>query len=298
MNNQIINFTFEAQTVRTATNPQGEIYFCLPDVSAILAIKNGRDTIAKLDEKGVEKIYTPTKGGTQEITFINEPNLYRVIFRSNKAEAVKFQNWVFDEVLPSIRKTGQYRHTISIEQQHAIRSAIASICKDDSTHYQTLYKALHDEFCIPRYTELLAVDFEKAMRFIASFTHCHELSNTQKQALKDLVNLVADSFKFKGSVTNAVWARLRTITNKPSPTPFTTHDLPVLASELYRLIAISEQYRDKVYEMEKRIIKIAFRYGGDAIPLLAEFDRCTQNFNEQKLKQLSIFSRPLQTLIQ
>lgn len=108
MSNQIINFTFEAQTVRTATNPQGEIYFCLPDVSAILAIKNGRDTIAKLDEKGVEKIYTPTKGGTQQITFISEPNLYRVIFRSNKAEAVKFQNWVFDEVLPSIRKTGQY----------------------------------------------------------------------------------------------------------------------------------------------------------------------------------------------
>lgn len=44
----------------------------------------------------------------QEVTFISEPNLYRVIFRSNKVEAVKFQNWVFDDVLPTIRKTGNY----------------------------------------------------------------------------------------------------------------------------------------------------------------------------------------------
>lgn len=100
-------FNFENQTVRT-TLKGNEPYFCLADVAEILAIQNNRQSRFNLDEKGVEKIYTPTKGGTQQITFISEPNLYRVIFRSNKAEAVKFQNWVFDEVLPSIRKTGQY----------------------------------------------------------------------------------------------------------------------------------------------------------------------------------------------
>ena len=59
-------------------------------------------------KRGVEKIPTPTKGGIQNITFVNEPNLYRVIFRSNKAEARQFQDWVFNEVLPTIRKTGSY----------------------------------------------------------------------------------------------------------------------------------------------------------------------------------------------
>lgn len=89
MNNQIINFTFEAQTVRTATNPQGEIYFCLPDVANVLEIQNSRDIVAKqLDKAGVEKIYISYESGKKQVTFISEPNLYRVIFRSNKAEAV------------------------------------------------------------------------------------------------------------------------------------------------------------------------------------------------------------------
>ncbi len=40
--------------------------------------------------------------------FIDEPNLYRCIFQSRKAEAEQFQNWVFEEVLPTLRKTGHY----------------------------------------------------------------------------------------------------------------------------------------------------------------------------------------------
>ncbi|HGJ5878179.1 MAG TPA: Bro-N domain-containing protein, partial [Arsenophonus nasoniae] len=47
----------------------------------------------------------------QLLVYVNEPNLYRVIFRSNKLEAKQFQDWVFNEVLPSIRKTGRYDHT-------------------------------------------------------------------------------------------------------------------------------------------------------------------------------------------
>ncbi|WP_279586531.1 BRO-N domain-containing protein, partial [Histophilus somni] len=62
-----------------------------------------------LNEKGCNNIATLTKGGEQIITFINEPNLYRIIFKSRKAEAVEFQNWVFEEVLPQIRKTGKYQ---------------------------------------------------------------------------------------------------------------------------------------------------------------------------------------------
>jgi prophage antirepressor-like protein len=53
-------------------------------------------------------MYTLTNGGTQKLTFISEENLYRIVFRSTKPEALNFQNWVFSEVLPSIRKTGSY----------------------------------------------------------------------------------------------------------------------------------------------------------------------------------------------
>ncbi|EIP3426178.1 hypothetical protein LSE82_005041 [Salmonella enterica] len=95
-------------------------WFCLKDVCDILDIKNSRDLLAKqLDKGGVEKIYTPTISAIQQLTFINEPNLYRVIFRSNKPEARQFQDWVFNEVLPAIRKTGRYQHPVTTPRRTA-----------------------------------------------------------------------------------------------------------------------------------------------------------------------------------
>lgn len=104
----LINFNFENQTVRVELK-DGEPLFCLTDIATILDINNANPSRFNLSDDGVHKMYSvDSKGRKNEITFINEPNLYRVIFRSNKKEAVKFQNWVFDEVLPSIRKTGSY----------------------------------------------------------------------------------------------------------------------------------------------------------------------------------------------
>ena len=85
-----------------------EPYFCLADVCKILDIANSRDAKTRLDLKGVATTDTLTNGGMQKLDFINEPNLYRLIFQSRKPEAETFQEWVFAEVLPSIRKHGGY----------------------------------------------------------------------------------------------------------------------------------------------------------------------------------------------
>lgn len=107
--NTISVFQFQAtHNVRIVLNDNGEPLFCLTDVATILDISNANPSRFSLDEAGIHKMYISHESGKKLATFINEPNLYRVIFRNNKAEAVKFQNWVFDEVLPSIRKTGQY----------------------------------------------------------------------------------------------------------------------------------------------------------------------------------------------
>jgi len=87
---------------------KGELWFCLKDACKILEIVNPRYVIKRLNSKGVVSNYSLTKGGKQELTFVNEANFYRVIFGSRKKEAVTFQDWVVEEVLPSIRKTGQY----------------------------------------------------------------------------------------------------------------------------------------------------------------------------------------------
>ena len=94
----------------------GKVWFCLVDVCRALGIKNPRDVKKRLDFGGVDTIDVSTLSKnqygeftrTQIMTFINEPNLYRCIFEGKKAEAKQFQDWVFNDVLPQIRKTGGY----------------------------------------------------------------------------------------------------------------------------------------------------------------------------------------------
>lgn len=107
MSNQISTFNFKSQPVRIQSL-NDEPYFCLTDVCLVLGVNRRSSEAFRLNEKGCNKIAVLTEGGMQEVVFINEPNLYRIIFRSNKSQAIEFQNWVFEEVLPQIRKTGQY----------------------------------------------------------------------------------------------------------------------------------------------------------------------------------------------
>lgn len=104
--NDLTVFNFESQPIRTYADENGEPWFCLSDTCTALNIRQYR--VDRLPRKGVTNCRTLTKGGNQELTFVNEPNLYRLVFRSNKPEAQKFADWVYSEVLPSIRKTGSY----------------------------------------------------------------------------------------------------------------------------------------------------------------------------------------------
>lgn len=112
MNTQIqfSTFNFKDLPVRVISDPKGEFWFCGTDVCAILGYTNSRKALQDhCKQGGVTKRYTPTKSADQEMTFINEPNLYRLIIKSRKPEAEPFESWVFEEVLPQIRKTGKYQ---------------------------------------------------------------------------------------------------------------------------------------------------------------------------------------------
>lgn len=82
-----------------------EPYFCLPDVCGALEIKNISQLKTRLNKDGViisEVI--DSVGRKQNANFVNELNLYKVIFQSRKESAERFTDWVAGEVLPSIRK--------------------------------------------------------------------------------------------------------------------------------------------------------------------------------------------------
>lgn len=92
--------------VRTLTE-NGAVLFCGSDVAKALGYAVPRKAL--FDHcKGVLKRNIPTNGGTQEMSFIPESDLYRLVFSSKLPTAEKFTDWVTSEVLPSIRKTGMY----------------------------------------------------------------------------------------------------------------------------------------------------------------------------------------------
>ena len=101
-------FNFNEHGVRIAFDANNEPLFCLADVCKALGMQRANPSRFNLNPKGTHSLCTPTSSGNQFITFISEENLYRIVFRSTKPEALNFQNWVFSEVLPSIRKTGSY----------------------------------------------------------------------------------------------------------------------------------------------------------------------------------------------
>lgn len=94
--------------LRVNLSDDGKIWFCLSDVCMSLGLGNASQTKSRLKQEGITTNDTPTKSGLQQMLFIDEPNLYRCIFQSRKQESETFQNWVFEEVLPAIRKTGSY----------------------------------------------------------------------------------------------------------------------------------------------------------------------------------------------
>lgn len=111
------HFQFQRHQVRISTERGEKVLFYLKDACEALHIINPSRVVERLDKHGIFSVeicdLTPAEvtsraRKTQKMTFVDEPNLYRVIFKSDKTEAVAFQNWFFKEVLPQIRKQGYY----------------------------------------------------------------------------------------------------------------------------------------------------------------------------------------------
>ena len=107
--------------LRTSRNEKDEPLFCLKDVCDSLELRVNdviKRTGCQPDTIGVSNEIishgTPTGISKEvEMYFVTEPDLYRVIFQSRKSSARKFQDWVFEEVLPTLRKEGSYSMTQS-----------------------------------------------------------------------------------------------------------------------------------------------------------------------------------------
>lgn len=102
----------EIRTIEIDSKP----FFVATDVAMALGYANPRKAV-KDHCKGVTKRDTPTSSGMQQMSYINEGDLYRLIMKSKLPSAEKFENWVMNEVLPSIRKTGGYNKPLTTLEQ-------------------------------------------------------------------------------------------------------------------------------------------------------------------------------------
>lgn len=104
----LVLFEFRGTSVRVVTI-DGTPWFVAGDACLVLGYSNSRDAVAKHvreHQKRVSRIATPS--GEQGATVISEGGLYRLMMRANTVLADEFQDWVTDEVLPTVRRTGSY----------------------------------------------------------------------------------------------------------------------------------------------------------------------------------------------
>ncbi|EJN17227.1 prophage antirepressor [Pseudomonas sp. GM79] len=187
---QIISFKFGKQQVRTLLIDE-QPWFVAADVCGSLAIGNVSLAVngradregdgLDADEKGIASVNTPS--GDQEMLVVNESGLYSLIFKSRKAEAKRFKKWVTAEVLPAIRKHGQYddqgKMTVLLDQlslsqfniiKGVIRDKAKAVPAENRQSFQlVMHNRLHTRFNVSR-TELIpASEFESACSFVASY---------------------------------------------------------------------------------------------------------------------------------
>lgn len=128
MNQMEIFSNQEFGSIRTFEQ-DGKVLFCGKDIAKALGYQRTADAITA-HCKGVCVLPTPSNGGIQRMKFIPEGDVYRLIVHSKLPSAERFERWVFDEVLPSIRKHGAYITREKLWEVATSPEAMMKLCSD------------------------------------------------------------------------------------------------------------------------------------------------------------------------
>lgn len=153
---------FDGKMVRT-TIKEDIVWFAAIDVAKCLGYKDPKKAVQKVWDNNkttlsvVGGVLPPTKGsGNQSLIMVNEPGLYQLIFGSKLEAAERFQKWVYEEVLPSIRKNGFY------VKDNLTPNQVARL-QQTATNYTNILK---DNECLKRQVEMLDKKNDKLVEMI------------------------------------------------------------------------------------------------------------------------------------
>lgn len=172
MSNTLV-FTFEDTSLSILGDNLNPL-FIVQQICAVLDYSNPRKAISDhCDAEDICKVEVQTKGGKQLVNCVNESGLYALIFGSKLPKAKQFKRWVTSEVLPTIRKQGQYQcpapsqdKTLSPAEQFSIRNAVGKKAKKSPSTYRFIYSLLKQRFQVARYSQISTYDFREALNFI------------------------------------------------------------------------------------------------------------------------------------
>ncbi|MCC1770971.1 Bro-N domain-containing protein, partial [Salmonella enterica subsp. enterica serovar Indiana] len=170
--NDFTIFKFGDSEIRVI-NKCGEPWFVAKDVCDALALTNSRKALTALDddEKGVTLSYT--LGGKQNLSIVSESGMYTLVLRCrdavNKGSVPhKFRKWVTAEVLPSIRKHGEYvkGKKTTVEERTPLRDAVNMLVGKKGLRYDDAYNMVHQRFGIDSIDELSIEQIPQAVEYI------------------------------------------------------------------------------------------------------------------------------------
>ena len=170
-----LSFCFESNQVRVLGNILNPLFVAL-DICKALGFGNPYQAIKDhVDQDDLcKQEIADNMGRKQEVNCVNESGMYALIFGSKLPSAKRFKKWVTSEVLPAIRKNGQYSAvrenrtvtTLTPEQQFELKEAVKRKAKTAPTHYQTIYRAIYARYKIARYDQLPASMLADCIAFI------------------------------------------------------------------------------------------------------------------------------------
>lgn len=206
-------FSYEGQQLRTVVK-DGEPWFVASDVCAVLEIANSRDAVARIKESWKDAVgITDTIGRNQTMTVISEPGIWKLAFTSRKAEAEKFTDWVAEEVIPSIRKTGTYSLKPKLPQTYA--EALRELAATWEENQRLLPKAQYFDALVDRNLLTNFRDTAKELHikerdFIQWLTQKKYIYKDAKGKNKPYAQYVPELFEIKEQ-TKDKWAGTQTL---------------------------------------------------------------------------------------
>ncbi len=171
--------------VRTVVSVENEIWFFASDVAKALGYERPSDAIRK-HCKNVQSFQSP-QNGVPSPNVIQESDVYRLIMRSKLELAERFQDWVFEEVLPSIGRTGQYQH----EQPEPSQPALTESTPADR---RPLRNAV-EKWVRSRYTKVNNSHFREAWAEVNEFMQVDSIKDIPREHLYLAVEYVEEQIE-------------------------------------------------------------------------------------------------------